>query len=389
MALYFMAQPQKYHPAYNDIIFVTSGTNNGQTNYQYILDVWLTGATSYSKRFKVPVRPDGYGVFDVSEFIRQYVTQDISIQTPPEGVSENINSYVSYDIKLGEEYGTSGTVYAAIATSGTYYAYNAILDPLDYVDYNQNTYIAQTTSRKFLTNTNNTTAANAKMVGSTESEWLYFIKESSDIVSYAYYAGNSAYLLANTALVDSVTLKIPVAPLNLGAAAMALLGNSYSVIIRNNIAQDVSETRYYTVDDTCGKYDHYRLHFLNKLGGFDSFTFTAVSKNSLTIDRQKYKRVWGELSASNYVYSKSSFHEQTFSTILKDKLVLNSDWITEAQSTWLEELVTSPIVYWDNNSTLIPINIINSSYDIKKTENEKMFNLVLETEFTYNRYRQG
>lgn len=393
MALYFMMQPQKYHPAYNDIVFVTSGTNNTQTNYQYILDVWLTGASSYSKRFKVPARPDGYGVFDISEFIRQYVTQDIALATAPEAIKQNLESYVSYDIKLGEEYGTSGTVYAAIATSGTYYAWNGILDPLDYVDYNDNTYIAQTTSRKFLTNTNNTTAATAKKVTTTENEWLHFIVENTNDVSYAYYVSdtgsgtlNSAYATVTSG--DQMFLRIPVGPLNIGSTISAI-GTAYSVVLRDSSNQPVSETRYYEVHNYCTKYDSYRIHFLNKLGGFDSFTFTAVSKDSSSIDRQKYKRLWGQMSGSNYVYSKSDIQEQTFSTIIKDKLIINSDWITEAESTWLEELVTSPVVYWEDNSTLIPLTITNSTYDKKKTQNEKMFNLILECEFTYNRYRQG
>jgi hypothetical protein len=394
MALYFMQQPQKYHPAYNDIIFVTSGTNNTQTNYQYILDVWLTGASIYSKRFKVPSRPDGYGVFDISEFIRQYVTQDIAIATTPEAVKQNLHSWVSYDIKLGEEYGTSGTVYSAIATSGTYYAFNACYDPLDYVDYNQSNYIAQTTSRKFLTNTNNTSSATAKPVRSTEREWLHFIcNGSGNLVSYVYYSsdtgsGNLTNTFSTVITGDQMFLRIPAGPQNIGST-ISSIGTTYSITLRDSTNQNVSETRYFIVRDYCSKYDSYRIHFLNKLGGFDSFTFNAVSKQSSTIDRQKYKKLWGAMSGSNWIYSKSDIQEQTFSTIIKDKLIINSDWISEAESTWLEELITSPVVYWDNDGTLIPLTITNSGYERKKTENEKMFNLVLEVEFTYNRYRQG
>jgi len=52
-------------------------------------------------------------------------------------------------------------------------------------------------------------------------------------------------------------------------------------------------------------------------------------------------------------------------------------------------MISSPVVYWENDGVLIPINIINSAYDKKKVVNEKMFNIILEAEFTYNRYRQG
>lgn len=395
MALYFMQQPQKYHPAYNEIIFVTSGTNNTQTNYQYILDVWLYGSSSLSKRFKVPPRPDGYGVFDVSEFVRQYITQDIALQSP-DTFSQNMESYVSYNIRLGEEYGTSGTVYANIETSGTYHAWNGVLDPLDYVDYIQQDYLIYDTASKFLTNSPNTTSAAAKKVKTTENEWLYFITSGTNqaakaVVSY-YNGSNFGFTVINpystVTIGDQMFLRFGVGYNQLSADFTGTV-QTYNVYIADSSNVRKSEIRYYEVHNYCTIHDNYRLHFLNKLGGFDSFTFTAVSKDSLTIDRQKYKKVWGSMSGSNYTFTKGELQESTFSTIIKDKLLINSDWITEAQSYWLEELVTSPIVYWETNSTLIPINITNTSYDKKKVENEKMFNLIIEAEFTYNRYRQG
>jgi len=405
MALYFIQQPHKYHPAYNDIIFVTSGTNNTQTNYQYILDVWLTGASSYSKRFKVPARPDGYGVFDISEFIRQYITQDISISST-EGFKQCTNSYKSYDIKLGEEYGTSGTVYASLTTSGTYYAYNSIFDPLDYVDYNDNDYVLADSTKEFLTNhPNKNNSSNGIPIKSTENAWLHFITSGTNIAYEMRVETNlDSYTITNDFATvtdgDDMFLKVP-AGVNLndippgkftsGSPPIIKAGvTNYNITIRkNSVPLNASETVYFKINDVCSKYDSYRLHFLNKPGGGDSFTFNAVSKQSATIDRQKYKRMWGQMSGSNWVYSKSDKQEQTFSTIIKDKLILNSDWITESESTWLEELVTSPVVYWDNDGTLIPIEIINSGYERKKVENEKMFNLVIEAEFTYTRNRQG
>ncbi len=64
-----------------------------------------------------------------------------------------------------------------------------------------------------------------------------------------------------------------------------------------------------------------------------------------------------------------------YETILDDTITINSDWITEDESIWLEQLVTSPDVYIYDGSNLVAVNITNANYETKYEASQQLFNL--------------
>jgi len=71
-------------------------------------------------------------------------------------------------------------------------------------------------------------------------------------------------------------------------------------------------------------------------------------------------------------------------------VVVNSDMgISDAQSVWLEELFTSPVVFWDSaDHGLVRIMIATTSYQIRKNQTDGMYHIELEFRYTYSRTRQ-
>ena len=69
-------------------------------------------------------------------------------------------------------------------------------------------------------------------------------------------------------------------------------------------------------------------------------------------------------------------------------MVLNSNWITETESAWLEELLTSPITYMETTEGIEVVNVTDSNYEVRKTVNDKLFNLQITIEKTYLKNRQ-
>jgi len=127
------------------------------------------------------------------------------------------------------------------------------------------------------------------------------------------------------------------------------------------------------------------------MGGFDSFSFTRLSTENSAIARQSYKRNLGTLTpvTGAFGYSKSDRQDTVFDTDIKDSITVNSDWISEDESTWLKELITSPCVYLDHATHgLIAINITNGAYEKRRSVNDKIFNLVITFEYSYNSKRQ-
>ncbi len=93
-------------------------------------------------------------------------------------------------------------------------------------------------------------------------------------------------------------------------------------------------------------------------------------------------------SGVNYNYNRMSRGVVQYETILDDTITIQSDWITEAESAWLEQLVTSPDVYIYEGANLVSINITDSSYSTKYVASEQLFNLSVTFQYSQNRKRQ-
>jgi hypothetical protein len=118
--------------------------------------------------------------------------------------------------------------------------------------------------------------------------------------------------------------------------------DNYEVSIKNTsnpLLNSVSEVRKFKIDTTCSNYENQRIVFLNRLGGWDYFNFTLDSKKSITISRTEYEKIL------DWNYTIGDRGKTILAQKAETKMVINSNWITEKDSIWLEELLTSPEVY--------------------------------------------
>lgn len=148
-----------------------------------------------------------------------------------------------------------------------------------------------------------------------------------------------------------------------------------------------SVIRYYKIDNQCSNYEKVRLCFLNRAGGFEYFNFTLDSKRTVNISRIEYEKVLA------YNYTIGDRGKTILAQKAEPKMMINSNWITEKESYWLEELLTSPEVYvLGNSSTLntaatgykLPIVITDNSYEVKTYLRNQVFNLQLNFKYAYD-----
>ena len=105
MALTVYNTPNSYAPAYNQMIFTLSSTNVAQSNFRYIADIYVNGSSDYT-RLEVGKNPsNGYGTFDVSGIIQNFLTRDAEDNTTT--FKQCGNSIASYIVQFGEQYGAS------------------------------------------------------------------------------------------------------------------------------------------------------------------------------------------------------------------------------------------------------------------------------------------
>lgn len=406
MSYSILQEPNLFQPAYNDLVFVVTSNNNSQANYNYFADLYIGGVTN-PIRLKAPAHPTlGSGVFNFGRIVEAYVNSDIS--KTGYGFQKNENSFASYRVEFGEEYGPSSgtTQYAGLANATNKYVWNGVLDFLDFQNYSQNNYLAVdgggTSDRTF-------NKAITRSIELGQYAWLYYACNDTGIYDKAYVdaydsSGNAIRSVqvtnpfTSSGTIENHFLRVSAGPANLNLSSGTIIDvyGSGLIIPTNTSYYTVqlhgtgfSYTYRYNITEPC-KYPTQRLHFLNELGAFESFNFTKLSRKKTDITRNKYKAPSGSLlTASSYGYSKSDRLDRTFFTSMKDSFVFKSDWITEDEHEWLQELITSPEIYLDDPTHgLIAVTCTVNNIDTKTVLNDKLFNLSIDLEYSFDRYRQ-
>lgn len=408
----------RFNPITIPTEFSVSSTNVNQSNFKYVCDVYINGETGYFRMKQSPHPTNGYCVFDVSGILKSYISNDAPKDSTRIEFTHASNSYRTFTLKFGEEYGASSAIVVypnvQVLTTDYYGVINASLDFDEWAGQfrTMDDYTVLNSSKKFLTN-----APNAQNVYSYTRAYLYFLNNTAaaNAASYIKYIGydSSNSIIANVqfdtaynenqriqfvgvgyANVELITGSQPgfvqttgTLPFITGNAGMAY----YTVQLFDSSDQALTETRRYNIAEDCNIGDTYQLVFQNKLGGYDTFAFRSFADKSYTVTtKDTFKKKLGEWNSTDYEYHPYQRATTQYNTIYKDKIIIKSDWITEDESEWLHELVTSPDVYMviEGREELMAINIIDVEHQVKKYNKDQLFNIQLTIEKSFNRYRQ-
>lgn len=399
MSITIQQAPSTLMPAYNDINWILSSTNYTQPNFKYVVDIYV--ASVKVDRMLVPPHPThGTGLANIAPLIESRVSKVISMAD--NSIEYCSEMYLEYVVKFGEAYGSTGTtVYADLATATGKCIWNGVYDFEDYINYASGDIVANvTTPVRFLTN-----KPSSGDIMIDDNAWLYWCDYNLQTSYVEVKTYNSAGTLLGTWNIDNKFttykfLRIPSGANNLNdilntqftlGTQPVITGSEayYTVQAFKGALFPLTEAYRYNIVTNCSRYTKYRFQFLNKKGGYDFFDFSLVSKRTADIERSNYKKNLGSYaSANSFTYSANNRANSQFYTRVKDKFTVQSDWVREDVMEWLEELITSPDVYYDDGTSLIPVNISNPSFERKLEVNEKLFNLQLDYTLSYDRYRQ-
>lgn len=128
--------------------------------------------------------------------------------------------------------------------------------------------------------------------------------------------------------------------------------------------------------DTCGTdYTPYELHWLNRKGGYDSMTFTGKSRESTTINKSYAKSAQDHISGTSIVYGTSKQRTRAFHTSLTKEFRVNSRLLSDFEMDGLEDLYSSPSVYWNSPSGFVSVNTEMSTFNRMKREDGKVYSV--------------
>ena len=127
---------------------------------------------------------------------------------------------------------------------------------------------------------------------------------------------------------------------------------------------------------------------MNRLGGFDAFTFDLKSEESTKVNRKQYDQQAHTFTGFGWSYDKASRGRTQYDTQLTNMLTVNTNYLTETESVWMESLFTSPEVYQEVNNELIAVSIDGRSIQKKTSLNDKLMQYTFTLEYSLKNKRQ-
>ena len=147
------------------------------------------------------------------------------------------------------------------------------------------------------------------------------------------------------------------------------------------ITASVSDNRVFNIKKTT-KFQNVRLLFSDLLGSLNGFNFALYSAKQFKTKKDTFTKDYQDFSNLNTIkFNNQSRGLTDLATFKTYKLVLNSDYLTQEESDYFEDLLSSNNVFAQYNSKVIAVNIPSKSVTIK----DKIKGLIrysLEVEFS-------
>ena len=176
-------------------------------------------------------------------------------------------------------------------------------------------------------------------------------------------------------------------------AAVYTLAEHYTVQSYNVANTAISDklTIYLNCPTKKG-FEPIRLQWLNQWGGWDYYTFTMKSTKTISTKGSTYQQLSGTWNDSIYSPSGYKGGKKAFRVNATEKVVMNTDFVNEAEAEWFEELINSPEVYMLDgysdtdestsslNQYVKPVRLTTSNFTRKTVANDKLIQYTFEVE---------
>lgn len=418
MAILVYDQPDDYALAHNDNVFVFKSTNYTSTQRFKIVilpDDYPTSPALTTHRVYPRRGVDSNGVvtndrtyFDPSRVLHSLIASEIDIPSANHTMFEKLfTSHYEYALFIQEE-DLSGGVYVGGDTwvSNVKSVWNGVRPMRDWLTFDYTTYTSGGANRKFLTS-----APTTRYIDSNQSLFLYCLAlDANDATEVTIKSYDNSGLLHTTRISNTYSSGIAsnydarYFRIAVGTYDIANVDPTYSTYA--NVNTMLNGATYYTVqltktgsakselvtiyvDQKCTKYTPVRLHWLNNLGGFDAYNFNYKSELNTDVERQSYVQQPRTFTGTRFQYDKKSRGRTEYDVQYTRKLTINTDYMSDAESAWIETLFTSPVIYYEFQNELIAVNMNGNSIKRMTSLNDKLcqYTFEIEESLTNNRQR--
>lgn len=372
MAITVLQSPDQIMPVYNDIVFTVDSTNKAQCSFRYVCDIYVNGL--FIIRLKLfPYGTNGYASFKVDRVLQDFVTYDLHNNLYGTNIfSRNNETLKDYQLKFGEEYDNSAqcdagtTVYPNLTNTTTFSFFNSSFQYKNWLSYSSSTYKMVGPTNKFLSNIPNGAYINMGdqmtfnflQSGFVDRLEVKTYNNVGSLIGTYTYDNN----FSTVSLYTDKILTVGIGPENLNNSTLA---SGVQPVIHSNVftytiqlidlsGNPVSELKSFTMDKRVTAFTQHRIWWLNRLGGFDSYDYSQKDYRKVNTTRTEFTRLLGEYrtgSPSNkWTYDIGDRGRTVISVDAQETDRYNSNWMTQNESLWMEELFTSPEVYMSDQN---------------------------------------
>ena len=377
MSITINTNPASGSTAQDDLWHVATSTASGSTDMKYIFEVFVGGNRKISVR-QFPEPSNGKAYFNAGAVVRNSITFNWFEPVGTAYVYEpNLSGEmgVQYDLRVGEE--VSGITTLNLA-SGSTTAYN-FKAPL----FQRRVLSLADRLNKWLTN--RPLYANTKL---GENLYIPFYTNAALNLKCSTFNENNNQIA--TASGSTTTIENGFVQMNIGTAA---IGTALGLTFNDSV-------KYYEVwfnsfdkmrvDVVCNpKYNPINIHFMNAWGMWDSERFDLVSKLNMSVERKGFEQRDYRFNGNAVDYKSTSnrYYEGATNYSNKESYTykLTADALTDAEYTWMADLIASPQILMEIDSYFYPVTLIDNTYEFSKNIYNKL--KVLELTFNMNQTR--
>lgn len=407
MAITIQSSPTSPTPAYNENWVVATSTQTAQPNFYYT--VILTDVTASFTFDTIYIKPDPNNrlIMDLGAYVEKYMENYIPVNLY--GWKKCADATRKFRFNVGETWDIVGVPTYAAGTNTDYITWNAGVDKQYIAPYSPNyfCYDSSIPNIAFITTLPNKTYVdrsqylyvlcqqNANELPAIEIDTFdsagnqlgnYTIPrpdEGTGLYSDNYQAIDVGYkgLLGITA--PFVTVNVGTYPIITPSVA------SYSVYDPATFNPLYFST-IQTITIECNpKYEVYTLHYLNSKGGYQTLhcNLATTLKSSKTTTSFK-KSGWSLVGGTTMTLDPALANEKIQSVTIQDSLILNSDWLTNAEFELHRDLFTSTDVRLDIGSTTTykGVKVTDTGYVTESPQ--RLRNYEINVSYTHQNYRQ-
>ena len=427
MAITIRQSPTTPNMANNNLVYAVTSNSSSAPQYQFVVDLTLSGSNTLLQRIKQQPNPNNAGIFDMGSIITNYLDSDNSWKATPFVTASTAAK--RFQVKFGEQYGTSASssviLYTGVAavtgspavTASAYlYTINGLVEPNDKINWNwpSGSYFTASAVSTTTTFSKQHALTNAPLTQSIQDGEFATISlingnftnstsSAQDIFAVSVVVYNSASVEVDSFDLTNITSN--------GGGPRTAISQVWSAVSANqtagtqlvtvgigpqNLADDgntlQTDWAYYTVNaygqkaastindsgsyaslryekqgPQCG-YDGVRFAWKNEFGVWDYYTFTLQSDSAFNIERQSYEQEFVNYSTTTTTvsYDRERRGATQFYNALTQNQIANSNWLTQDEADWLKELFFSANVFQQIGSNFFPI-VISSANLIEKT----------------------